>query len=183
MILSVWTKKQAYLDLPSRLLGEHQAANISLALAVVEKLIRRMELTKVKKALEGIRWPGRFEVKKIRGKRVIFDICHTPGSAKALRKTLDQVFPGEKLIFLMAFMKDKNWREVIENLVKPGDELMLTELDMERGLRVEEMKTKVGDLEIKPKFIKNLKRAFKVALSDKRLLVVCGSHFLPQTID
>ena len=69
MILSVWTEKQAYLDLQSRLLGKHQAANISLALAVVEKLVRRPELKKVKKTLEGIRWAGRFEVKKIKGKK------------------------------------------------------------------------------------------------------------------
>lgn len=199
MIVTIWTKKNCYAGVESKLLGEHQAANLSLAVGVLEKLIPVSK--KINKALIGLNWPGRFEIRKIKGhkdQKVVLDICHTPESAKVLRKTLDQVFPGEKFTFVMAVLKGKNWRRMINNLVKSEDRLIWTELAMHRGEKISNFKFLISNdqflvtnetclsgklLKNRIIKIKNPKMALKKALKNREITVICGSHFLAKSLE
>jgi dihydrofolate synthase/folylpolyglutamate synthase len=92
----VRTERQAWPPLELGLLGEHQAANAALAVAVVEQLRDgglHIPDAAVASGLAGVRWPARLEVV---GRRplVVLDCAHNLASAQALIDTLHASFPA-----------------------------------------------------------------------------------------
>ncbi len=81
--------------------------------------------------------PGRFERREIFGRECVLDMAHTASSAKFLRERLDQHYPGAKFLFVMSFLEGKNWRAVVDELVRDGDELRLVEMDDPRSMKFE----------------------------------------------
>jgi len=79
--------------------------------------------------------PGRFEVRD----GCVFDMAHTQSSAMLLRKRLEREFPGSKFFFVMSFLKGKNPRVIIEELVHEHDELILVTMDDPRAMSSEEL--------------------------------------------
>ncbi|MGL5515051.1 MAG: bifunctional folylpolyglutamate synthase/dihydrofolate synthase, partial [Sporomusa sp.] len=77
------------------LLGYHQLENSAVAAMtalVLGKTEPRITTAAVIKALENVRWPGRFEI--IAGQPIIvIDGAHNVDGARVLRQNLDQVFP------------------------------------------------------------------------------------------
>lgn len=57
-------------------------------------------------------WPGRFEIVK-KNPYIIIDGAHNPQSARALTKSLSQMFPGKKIVFVFGILSDKDYRSVI----------------------------------------------------------------------
>jgi dihydrofolate synthase/folylpolyglutamate synthase len=92
------------------LLGEHQAANAAVAVAVVE-LLRAQQLhiseDAVRTGLATVEWPARLEVV---GRRpfVVLDCAHNVASAVALVRTLETSFPPARRWLLFAGSSDKD---------------------------------------------------------------------------
>jgi dihydrofolate synthase/folylpolyglutamate synthase len=92
----VRTERRAWPPLELGLLGEHQAANAALAVAVVEESCSQglhIPDAAVASGLAGVRWPARLEVV---GRRplVVLDCAHNLASVQALLDTLHASFPG-----------------------------------------------------------------------------------------
>ena len=58
-------------------------------------------------------WPGRFEVVAA-NPTFIVDGGHNPQGACALAETLDDVLPGERVIFVMGVLADKDYTSMIK---------------------------------------------------------------------
>jgi len=102
------------------LMGQHQATNASLAVALMDVLRNQgMPITEyaVAAGLASARWPGRFEIV---GQRplVILDAAHNVPSAEALAHTLRQCIVGlrgrKRLLF--AVSSDKQYVEMLRIL-------------------------------------------------------------------
>lgn len=102
----------------TQLLGSYQPTNAALALEAIERLREKGWQISSKAAKNGIArttWPGRFEVlSAAEGKpAVVVDGGHNPQGAEALRESLQEVFPGRPVIFIMAALADKDLPSMI----------------------------------------------------------------------
>ncbi|HEX6140480.1 MAG TPA: Mur ligase family protein [Candidatus Limnocylindria bacterium] len=85
-------------DLQVALLGRHQAANATVALAVLDALREdaerrgrplRLDEAAIRRGFAGVRWPGRLELlPRTPFGRVLLDGAHNPAGARALTRAL-----------------------------------------------------------------------------------------------
>lgn len=149
-------------------------AKTSLMIFLKEKFDEKL----YEKVRDGLKIIGRFQVENVGGKTVVFDIAHTPASAKNLRKNLREKFPGRRFVFLISMMKFKNVGGFLKSLrVSDGAEIVFTNSHPTRGLTGAEMKKfyKKGVV------IEDPRKAFQFLLKKLKkneILVVTGSHFL-----
>lgn len=130
------------LETPSRLipkvtlalLGDHQVDNAVTAWCVLDQLLPEFDPAKVTDVWANLTLPGRFEFRVKEGREVILDAAHTINSAKGLRKTLDQLYGGEPITFVLSFLDDKNVEGFVQHLIRWGDAVVLTQVDHPRAL-------------------------------------------------
>ena len=104
------------LELEIPLPGVHQAENAATALLALESLEEPPADRAVREGLAGLRWRGRFEVRRREGVTWVLDAGHNPASAAALADTLDRTRPPEPRILLAAVLGDKAWRSLLAPL-------------------------------------------------------------------
>ncbi len=106
------------------LVGAHQAANASLALAMLESGGAPFSgvLDAAPELLESVRLPGRFEQ---RG-RFLFDVSHNPSGSAVLAETLDLVKPPRPIHALVSVLADKDWRSMLAAIAPHVDAFTLT---------------------------------------------------------
>ncbi len=130
----VTTRRREWPALELGLLGEHQAANAALAVAVVEELrAQGLHISDgaVAAGLAGVRWPARLEVV---GRRplVVLDCAHNLASAQALIDTLRASFPAlarrpaPRRLLLFAGSGDKDLAGMLRLLAPHFDHVYLT---------------------------------------------------------
>ncbi len=104
------------------LTGEHQLHNVALALEAVNVLKECGYGFSQKDIVAGIArtvWPGRFERVHI-SPDFILDGCHNVQSLSAVLKTMEELYPGKKLIFLVGMLKDNDYQEMLAQLIPVG---------------------------------------------------------------
>jgi dihydrofolate synthase/folylpolyglutamate synthase len=111
-----------------RLLGEHQAANAAVALAVVQQLRARglhISDAAVAGGLANLDWPARLEVV---GRRpfVVLDCAHNVASALALVQTLTSSFPATPRSLIFAASGDKDLAGMFRVLAPHFQHMFLT---------------------------------------------------------
>ena len=168
----------------------YQKENISLALEALKVLARRdrfiIDNNKVNKALLTAHFPGRFDVKKINCKTVIFDGAHNPQKMKALTKSLTVLFPKQKFNFLLAFKKGKDFQAMLNYIVSHAEKIIGSQFMVESQDSVlqpekpEIIGEKLGKIGYKNyEIIDELDKAFQVILDEKeKIIVVTGSLYL-----
>ena len=104
------------LSLP--LLGEHQLHNLSVALEVINVLVKRgwnIDDIAVRIGVSSVIWPARFQVLS-EDPLFILDGGHNPQCAEAMAKILDDYLPGTKVTFLMGVLADKDYGSMLDSV-------------------------------------------------------------------
>ena len=113
------------------LLGAHQAENTSLALAALSLLSDRdgfpINRPLLRKTLKGAKFPGRLEIIKSPQRPIIIDGAHNPQKITALIKSLRQLFPRQKFIFLIALKKTKDIALCLSPLLPWAEKIFITD--------------------------------------------------------
>jgi dihydrofolate synthase/folylpolyglutamate synthase len=110
------------------LLGEHQAANAAVALAVLAELADRgwaVPEGAVRAGLAGLRWPARVEL-VARRPAVVLDAAHNVASVEALVAVLDQSFSARRRLLVFATTQEKDARGMLGWLLGRFDEVIFT---------------------------------------------------------
>ena len=164
-----------------QLLGEHQAYNASLAVMAAMAL----EETAVKQAavargLAKACWPGRFEVLRTQPPLVV-DGAHNPAGAAVLRRTLDQVFPGREVLFLLGILKDKDIEGITGLLVREQDRVIAVRPLSERAAEAGDLASHFPphQVEAVPDWEEGVNRLLELAEQEPRKVAcVAGSLYL-----
>ncbi len=98
-----------------RALGIHQAANAGTAVALVEAAGARVTPGDVRRALAGVRLPGRIEVVRQRP-WIVVDSGHNPVAARALAEAIRRWPPGRRTILVFGASGDKDARRMLRSL-------------------------------------------------------------------
>ncbi|MFQ5838418.1 MAG: glutamate ligase domain-containing protein [Thermoplasmata archaeon] len=123
------------------LLGSYQAENAALAFGVIQELRERgwrISETAVRRGYSEARWPARLQVVN-RYPTIVLDSTHTTEGAQELRKSLEELFPGRRLILVIGILRDKDLKGMVAQLMPLCQSVIATEADTERAFRAEQV--------------------------------------------
>lgn len=172
------------LDLEIRLIGVHQTYNAATALTTIlalkEKGCISISEEAIRSGLAKTKWSGRLEVLK-RNPTFLIDGAHNIQGIHALKKTLKDVFKYQKLILGVAILADKDVDHMIEELAPIADKIVVTEANIFRAMKAEELAEKIkkynNNITIESNIEKAIDKAFQMANEDD-LIVFSGSLYL-----
>jgi dihydrofolate synthase/folylpolyglutamate synthase len=173
--------KQRLFNLRLGLIGRHQKANASVALAVLELISGDFPVGEniLREGLREVRWPGRLEV-MFEQPTVILDGAHNPEGVSALVDELHSLRRGRRVKLLFATMADKEWELMLRTLVSAVDEITFTKVEMERSADPHSLAGKF-DPAIPQRVILNSLTALRTLVSEadrQDIIVVAGSLYL-----
>lgn len=118
------------------LLGDHQVANASLALAALEVLSETLSVEpdygNWKAGFERTRWPARIQVLQ-HEPPLILDGGHNPGGWRVLGQTLKQLWPKRPLGLLTGFLQEKDPAACLRALGQPVHACWTVDMATDRG--------------------------------------------------
>ncbi|NSW76678.1 MAG: bifunctional folylpolyglutamate synthase/dihydrofolate synthase [Candidatus Atribacteria bacterium] len=107
------------------LLGDHQIVNLMTAFLAGKEWGLPFHKQNLEKALEGTRWPGRIEVLSWEP-LVVFDVAHNQASFAQLISTLKNFLRVSEAIFLLGFLKGKEYWKIAEEVAPQSQRIILT---------------------------------------------------------
>ena len=162
------------------LLGEHQVANLALAILAAEELaeqgLAHIDDRAITAGAARTRWPGRLEwVKPAAGKPVLLDVAHNPDGAETLRRSLGTV--EGRCVLLFGALADKQVDHVLPALAERATTVVLTSPASPRAMELESLAAMVPAAKtlIEPERTAALSAALAAS---GEFVVVCGSVYL-----
>jgi len=180
---SIETEFYSYDNLEFSFLGEHQIYNAATALLTIEVLKKQGIVICEKDIRDGLResfWPGRMEIVSTMP-LVIFDGAHNEGGAIALKKAFKQYFKDRKITLLIGILKDKPYKNILEQIMPQVGDVIITEPSNSRKLSVDELEEAMKKYPNSVYKNKNIQEAFELALSltsKEDILCCAGSLYL-----
>jgi dihydrofolate synthase / folylpolyglutamate synthase len=164
--------------------GDYQKINAALAGLVIAKTFDKDNANiisaGIKNVIKNTGIQGRFEYFST-GPDIIFDSAHNPESIQNFISEFNKHKSSyRKKALLFTALNDKAVSEMLELLKEHFSEIHITEIDMDRGLKIDELKQTCEFLGINPVIERNPVEFVKLfGSSDKRdCLVVLGSMYL-----
>jgi len=114
----------------SGVLGAHQASNLGLAIRATEVFIGRPLHANELARLGALELPARLE----RFGDVILDSAHTPDSARALRQTVETVWPGRRFALVLCVSRDKDAAGIVAELAEVTRLCVATAVEPQRSI-------------------------------------------------
>ncbi|OGE22805.1 MAG: hypothetical protein A3J42_02515 [Candidatus Dadabacteria bacterium RIFCSPHIGHO2_12_FULL_53_21] len=180
---SVWELR----GLSSNLKGSYQIENLSVAIAALEVLseYHGIEIGEkdLRRGLLGIDWRGRLEILR-KNPPLILDSAHNPGGARALVKSLRQMYPSHKFTFLIGMLGDKEHSRFIRELTPIAGKFVVTEIDSERAISAEALAKKIS--RIFPGVVmteKDYRKAYGELLNERKPACIAGSLYLTGAVE
>ncbi|MHC4982470.1 MAG: bifunctional folylpolyglutamate synthase/dihydrofolate synthase [Planctomycetota bacterium] len=122
------TPRSRFEHLPVPVLGEHQALNCGLALALLDQLkCQGMEIddSLAIKGLSEVYLPGRMEM-LCADPRILVDGAHNAASVQALMRAIAQHIPYDSMVMVFGCGADKDISGMIEQLATGADKVIFT---------------------------------------------------------
>jgi dihydrofolate synthase/folylpolyglutamate synthase len=129
--VSLATERSHFEHLTVPLIGEHQAVNCGLALAILDKLkTRGLQFSDAKAVagLQEVNLPGRIET-VWHDPRVIIDGAHNAASVKALFRGISQYIPYDSMVVIFGCNCDKDIDGMLEQVSLGADKVIFTRSD------------------------------------------------------
>lgn len=179
--VTVCGQLRTYRDVAVPLLGRHQSLNTATAIGAVEGLEAAgftVPEPAVRSGLAGLRWPARIEVVRDCCPTLIVDVAHNAVSFQALRKVLDEVFPGRRIILVIGVLGNKDLAGIANIIAPRASVVVATRADDHRALPPADIAIAfcpgVADIRIVEDPVDALECALEVA-SPEDLVCVTGS--------
>ena len=166
------------------LIGEHQAINCGLALAVVDRLKSRGIAINDSRAMEGlskVTIPGRMEMVS-QTPRVIVDGAHNAASLDAAMRAIGQHIPYDSMVVIFGCCGDKDVPGMLERITSGADKVIFTRIDSVRSADPHELAVQYVELYGKmAQVAENLEEALSIAnraVTKEDLICITGSFYL-----
>lgn len=180
--LTTPSSKFEHLAVP--LLGEHQALNCGLALAVIDRLKLRGLALNDARTMEGLaktRVEGRMEM-VLNNPRVLVDGAHNAASIDAMMRAIGQHIPYDSMVVIFGCCGDKDVSGMLERITSGADKVIFTNVNNIRTADPEELAARYVELYGKmAQVAPNLAAALEIAnraVTKEDLICITGSFYL-----
>ena len=172
---SIVVPKSVILRIP--LLGMHQVMNAATAYAALRASGLSLSEQAIRRGFNEVKWPCRFELVR-RENPVVIDSAHNADSARHLRQTLDEAFPGRSIIWVFSILEDKDAAGMLAELKPRLTQVIATQTDHPRVLAAEKIVSLVQSAGVPVELVRlpsaALDRAMELA-GDRGVTLVAGS--------
>ncbi|HKZ45040.1 MAG TPA: folylpolyglutamate synthase/dihydrofolate synthase family protein [Anaerolineales bacterium] len=180
----IWQKGKEALNFSTGMLGLHQVQNAATAYAALQ-IANQNALNVSEEAIRsGFKktfWPARFEVVR-RDPPIILDSAHNMDSFIKLHDTLDEYFPGKKVILIFGASEDKDIATMLTELKPRLRQVILTKSTHPRALDPEVLAKLAEELEIPYLVLPTVPASFEEALllaeKEEDIILSAGSIFV-----
>ena len=180
------TPRSRFEHLPVPLLGEHQALNCGLALAMLDQLklrgYARIEDSKAIQGLANVYIPGRMEIVQ-RDPRILLDGAHNAASVQALMRAIGQHIPYDSMVMIFGCAADKDINGMMQQIATGADKVIFTKANNNpRAARPEDLAEVYEQCSGRvAQVVDNLPTALRVAvnaISREDIICITGSFYL-----
>ena len=165
------------LDLTIPLLGAHQVENAAIAYTALQASRIPISDQSIQKGFARVKWPARFELLR-RSPPVVIDSAHNRDSARRLRETLDEYFPGIPVTLIFCALEDKDIFGILDELKPRLESVVATRADHPRAPSAEWMAEQVRNAGIPVEAVTPVSAALERALElvgERKLVLAAGS--------
>lgn len=123
----IWLRKHkiSIFNLP-----DYQFENLSLAINSCEFLSIRdswkLEPCLIQEVIDNFSFAGRFELIKYKKKNILLDGAHNPQKMNSFLESLSKKYPGKTFPFIVAFKKDKDIDQMLQQISTLADSIYIT---------------------------------------------------------
>lgn len=186
-VFQVWAADEEAETLSIPLLGAHQVENAATAYAALRAASPRGLPLSADAIREGFRstiWPGRFEILQ-RQPPLVVDSAHNRDSARRLRQTLDEVYPGAPIILIFGASEDKDLSGMFAELLPRVNEVIATQSFHPRAMDPELIAEMARQMEKPARVVPRVEDALPLALElaqGRALVLAAGSLFIAAAV-
>ena len=152
--------------------GKHQEDNLALVLTAVQYLFPEITEKTILEGLRNVKHHFRFEY--FSSKNLIVDASHNPNGIKALRENLDLYYPNQKRRFVFGCLKNKDYKQMLDILLRDSDEIYFYGFDYPNACAFEDL---TKECRIPSKEYTDFN-----CLTDDKLNIICGSFYMIGTM-
>jgi dihydrofolate synthase / folylpolyglutamate synthase len=161
--------------------GDHQLFNASLALCALEVLATgglSIDENSIRQGLSTTKWPGRLElIPESPGRpAVLLDGAHNPDGARTLAAFLRTHFGEKNKILVFGVMKDKEYPEMLSELLPLVNAVILTKPEIARSALPSEVAPYAPGAILTDSVRDAIRRAFETT-GEKDLVIIAGSFY------
>jgi dihydrofolate synthase/folylpolyglutamate synthase len=178
------TPRSRFEHLSVPLLGEHQALNLGLALAMLDQLKVagfKIDDEQAVKALANFKIPGRMELVST-DPRILLDGAHNAASVQALMRAVGQHIPYDSMVMVFGCASDKDIPGMMEQIAGGADKVIFTKSQNPRAADPHELaaayEERCGRVAQVCETLTEAMRIARSAVSREDLICVCGSFYL-----
>jgi dihydrofolate synthase / folylpolyglutamate synthase len=161
-------------------LGQLAVENLSTAVAAILLSGLTVRQDAIETGIHNARLAGRFEIRQIQNKTVIFDAGHNPHGVefllKQLRKFLEYNKQYTEVVSVFSMLADKDIHSVVKLLKNSVFTWKIAPLTAPRAASMQQLESALQDEAVQQ--FKNVQAAFQSALKESKnnqLILVCGS--------
>ena len=155
------------------LMGEHQAKNCALAMALCKEVLKELDMVAVKKKLIEIDWPGRMEVIS-KDPFVMLDACINAASVVNVRNVLEHLAMG-KVTTIVGIPDDKDFLGVIKGMKDVSENIILTKSQNPHYNFTEKQGEKALEIGIESMWTNSVEEAIRKAEEKELPIVILGT--------
>ncbi|MGD1277386.1 MAG: folylpolyglutamate synthase/dihydrofolate synthase family protein [Tepidisphaeraceae bacterium] len=178
------TPQSKFEHLAVPLLGEHQAINCGLALAVIDRLKGRGIAINDTRAMEGlakVTLAGRMEMLS-QTPRVLVDGAHNAASLDAVMRAIGQHIPYDSMVVIFGCCADKDVPGMLDRISSGADKVIFTRVNSVRSADPNELAAQYVELYGKmAQVAEDLQEALAIAnraVTKEDLICITGSFYL-----
>lgn len=163
-----------YEQLKMRLLGVHQYENAAAAILAATAFFKsdaagRFSEEQIEKSIRrGILktgWRGRMEILR-KEPFLMVDGAHNSNGVAALKESLAALFPGEKFHFIMGVMADKDYENMIEELLPLAVDFKTVTVESSRAMQAKDLAACIQKRGVKAECCGNLRECLSAKKAD-----------------
>lgn len=151
--------------------GTYQRENLSLALGVIEKCFPDISSETIKKGLEKVIHPFRFQY--IKDKNLIIDGAHNPNGINLLIENIKIYYPNMKYRFIFGCLNNKDYKKMIKEISEIADSIYIYHFNHNNSCTFEQLKSVIQN-----ENCYELTKYNQIDLNDGYLNIICGSFYM-----
>ncbi len=178
------TDQSRFEHLPVPLMGEHQAVNCGLALALLDQLKTQGVEIDDDAAIAGlaeVELPGRMEL-ILESPRILVDGAHNAASIEALMRAIGQYIPYDSMVVIFACAADKDIDGMLDQITRGADKVIFTSYDCPRCACPKELAEKYEERSGRTvQVAQDLREAIRIAnnaVTREDIICITGSFYL-----
>ena len=161
------------------LLGAYQYENAAVAAAVAETLLKGSAAKQacIERGIHRAKWPGRMEILSEEPFFMV-DGAHNSDGVRALKRSLEELYPGEQFHFVMGVMADKDYEEMLDLLCPIALDFVTVTPDSARALQGQKLAEFVRERGIGARSVQSIEEVLSLPIPGERTIALGSLYFI-----